>query len=42
MLETNIGKDARHSFHSRWCYVRDYRVGSKTKQIYEEGGKSLK
>lgn len=42
MLETNIGKDARHSFHLAAGVMLSYRVGSKTKQIYEEGGKEFK
>lgn len=42
MLETNIGKDADHSFHLQAGVMGSMRVGSKTKQIYEENGKEYK
>ncbi len=42
MLETNIGKDADHSFHLQAGVMGSMRVGSKTKQIYEENGKESK
>jgi hypothetical protein len=42
MLETNIGKDAKHSFHLAAGALFSYRVGSKTKQIYNEFGKDFR
>ena len=42
MLETNIGKDAKHSFHLAAGALFSYRVGSKTKQKYSENGKDYK
>lgn len=42
MLETNIGKDAKHSFHLAAGGLFSYRVGSKTKQKYSENGKDYK
>lgn len=42
MFETNIGKDADHSFHLQAGVMGSMRVGSKTKQIYEENGKEYK
>jgi hypothetical protein len=42
MLETNIGKDAEHSFHLALGGQVSYRLGSKTKQIYEQAGKDYK
>ncbi len=41
-LETNIGKDAEHSFHLAIGGQISYRVGSKTKQIYNENEKDYK
>lgn len=41
-LETNIGRDAEHSFHIAVGGQVSYRVGSKTKQIYEEDEKDYK
>jgi len=42
MLETNIGKDADHSFHLAIGGMLSYRLGSKTKQIFDQGGKEFK
>jgi hypothetical protein len=42
MLETNLGKDADHSFHLALGGMLSYRVGSKVKQIYEEADKEYK
>lgn len=42
MLETNIGKDAAHSFHLAVGGQVSYRVGSKTKQIYDQAGTERK
>lgn len=42
MLETNIGKDADHSFHLAAGAMISYRLGSKTKMIYEQNGKDFK
>ena len=42
MFETNIGKDAEHSFHLQAGGMVAYRVGSKTKQIFEQDGKEHK
>ena len=42
MLETNIGKDAKHSFHLAAGALFSYRLGSKTKQKYSEDGKDYK
>jgi len=36
VLETNIGKDAAHSFYLAVGGQFSYRIGSKTKQIYEQ------
>jgi len=42
MFETNIGKDADHSFHLQVGGMVAYRVGSKTKQIFDQDGKMHK
>lgn len=42
MLETNIGKDAKHSFHLAAGALFSYRLGSKTKQKYTADGKDYK
>ncbi|MEX2379746.1 MAG: outer membrane beta-barrel protein [Vicingaceae bacterium] len=42
MLETNIGKDAKHSFHLAVGGMASYRVGSKTKQIFSQNGSDHK
>ncbi|MEQ8907837.1 MAG: outer membrane beta-barrel protein [Vicingaceae bacterium] len=42
MLETNIGKDAGHSFHLAAGVMGSMRVGSKTKQIYDQSDKEYK
>lgn len=42
MFETNIGKDAEHSFHLAAGVMGSMRVGSKTKQIYDQSGKEYK
>ena len=42
MLETNIGKDAEHSFHLQIGGMLGYRLGSKTKQKFEENDKDYK
>ncbi len=42
MLETNIGKDAQHSFHLAAGALIGYRLGSKTKQKYSENGEGYK
>lgn len=42
MLETNIGKDAKHSFHLAVGGMASYRVGSKTKQIFSQNGSDYK
>lgn len=41
-LETNIGKDAAHSFHLAVGGMVSYRLGSKTKQKFEQDGKDHK
>lgn len=41
-LETNIGKDAAHSFHLAVGVQGSYRLGSKSKQVYTEDGKDYK
>lgn len=42
MLETNLGKDAKHSFHLAAGGTVTYIVNSRTKQKYKEDGKSFK
>ncbi len=42
MLETNIGRDAEHSFHLAAGAMVSYRVGSKSKQVYKQDGKDFK
>ena len=42
MLETNIGKDAAHSFHLAAGGMVNWRIGSKTKQKYKEDGDNFK
>lgn len=42
MLETNIGKDADHSFFLGVGAMVSYRLGSKQKQIYTEDGNRYK
>ena len=42
MFETNIGKDAEHSFYLQAGGMLAYRVGSKTKQIFDQAGKEQK
>lgn len=42
MFETNIGKDADHSFHLAAGAMVSYRLGSKTKQKYSEDGEDYK
>jgi hypothetical protein len=42
MLETNIGRDAKHSFHLAAGALFSYRLGSKTKQKYSANGKDFK
>lgn len=41
-LETNIGKDAKHSFHLAVGGMVSYRLGSKTKQEFEQNGEDFK
>ncbi len=41
-LETNIGKDAAHSFHLAVGGMVSYSLGSKTKQKFEQAGKDHK
>jgi hypothetical protein len=42
MLETNIGKDAQHSFYLAVGGMASMRVGSKTKQIFDQNDKEHK
>jgi len=42
MLETNIGKDAEHSFHLALGGQVSYRLGSKSKQVFDQAGKEYK
>ncbi len=42
MLETNLGKDAKHSFHLAAGGMLSYRLGAKTKQLYSQDGKDFK
>ena len=42
MLETNLGKDAEHSFHLSAGAMLSYRLGSKTKQKYSLDGEKYK
>ena len=42
MLETNLGKDAKHSFHLAAGGMVSYRLGAKTKQKYSQGGTDFK
>ena len=42
MLETNLGKDADHSFHLAAGAMFTYRLGSKTKQLFNQNGKEYK
>lgn len=42
MLETNIGKDADHSFHLAVGGTVSYRLASKTKQKYTQEGNDFK
>jgi len=42
MLETNLGKDAKHSFHLAVGGMLSYRLGAKTKQIFKQDGEEFK
>lgn len=42
MLETNLGKDAKHSFHLAVGGMLSYRLGAKTKQLFEQNGEEFK
>ncbi|MBL4710272.1 MAG: PorT family protein [Flavobacteriales bacterium] len=42
MLETNLGKDAEHSFHLAVGAMVNWRIGSKTKQKYKQDGERFK
>lgn len=42
MLETNIGRTAKKSFHLAVGGMASYRVGSKTKQIFSQNGSDYK
>jgi len=42
MLETNLGKDAKHSFHLAAGGTVTYIVNARTKQKYEEDGETFK
>ncbi|MEQ8625288.1 MAG: outer membrane beta-barrel protein [Vicingaceae bacterium] len=42
MLETNLGKDAKHSFHVAVGGMLSYRLGAKTKQIFTQDNKEYK
>ena len=42
MLETNLGKDAKHSFHVAVGGMLSYRLGAKTKQIFTQDNKEFK
>lgn len=42
MLETNLGKDAKHSFHVAVGGMLSYRLGAKTKQIFTQDSKEYK
>ena len=42
MLETNLGKDADHSFHLSAGAMLSYRLGSKTKQKFTSDGEDYK
>jgi len=42
MLETNIGRTAKNSFHLAIGGMASYRVGSKTKQIFSRNGEDYK
>jgi len=42
MFETNLGKDAEHSFHLAVGGMVSYTLGSKTKQIFETDGEEYK
>lgn len=42
MFETNLGKDADHSFHLSVGGMLSYRLGSKVKQIFDQDGEEYK
>jgi hypothetical protein len=42
MLETNLGKDAKHSFHLAAGGMVTYILNTRTKQKYKEGGENFK
>jgi hypothetical protein len=42
MLETNLGKDAKHSFHVAAGGMVTYVLNTRTKQKYKEGGENFK
>lgn len=42
MVETNLGKDAEHSFHLAVGGMVNWRIGSKTKQKYKQDGDRFK
>jgi len=42
MLETNLGKDAKHSFHLAAGGMVSYTLGAKTKQVFEQEGEDFK
>jgi len=42
MLETNLGKDAKHSFHLAVGGMLSYRLGAKTKQIFNQANEEYK
>lgn len=42
LLETNLGKSAKKSFHLAAGMLFGYRIGSKIKQIYEQDGREYK
>lgn len=42
MLETNLGKDAKHSFHLAVGGMLSYRLGAKTKQLFKQDGEEFK
>ena len=41
-FETNIGRDAKHSFHLALGGMVSYRLGSKTKQIFTQNNEEYK
>jgi hypothetical protein len=41
MFETNLGKDAEHSFHLALGGMVSYRLGAKTKQVFEQDGEDF-